>query len=78
MCACQHCGSHVLKRDVLTTSKYTVVPSYVRRRVIERERVICANPDWRTRPTVRACSATSAPHSDNVTADGLCGDSASG
>jgi len=50
VCACEHCGGRVFKRDVLTTYVYTVVPSYVRRRAIERERVICANPDC-NRPT---------------------------
>lgn len=44
-CACAHCGGRVFKRDVLTTRIYTVVPSYVRARVIERERVICADPN---------------------------------
>lgn len=43
VCACTHCGGTVRKRDVLTTETYTVVPSYVRRRVIERERVICGD-----------------------------------
>lgn len=43
VCACGHCGGRVLKRDVLTTSVYTVVPSYVRRRLIQRERVVCAD-----------------------------------
>src|SRR5690554_5591207 len=42
--ACGHCGGRVFKRDVQTTSVYTVVPSYVRRRVILRERVLCADP----------------------------------
>ena len=41
MCACGHCGGRVLKRGVLTTSVYTVVPSYVRRRVIQREHTVC-------------------------------------
>ena len=41
VCACGHCGGRVLKRDVLTTSVYTVVPSYVRRRVIQREHTVC-------------------------------------
>lgn len=44
VCACAHCGGRVFKRDVLTTHVYTVVPSYVRQRVIHRERVICADP----------------------------------
>lgn len=35
----------MFKRDVLTTRVYTVVPSYLRTRIIERERVICADPD---------------------------------
>lgn len=43
--ACAHCGGRAFKRDVLTTSVYTVVPSHVRRRIIHRERVICADPD---------------------------------
>lgn len=42
--ACGQCGGRVLKRDVLEKSVYTVVPSYVRRRVIRRERVLCADP----------------------------------
>ena len=50
VCACGHCGGRVFKRDVLTTSVYTVVPSYVRRRVIQRERVLCADPAC-NRPT---------------------------
>lgn len=41
---CGQCGGRVLKRDVLEKSVYTVVPSYVRRRVIRRERVVCADP----------------------------------
>lgn len=45
VCACARCGGRVFKRDVLTTPVYTVVPSYVRRRLIHRERVICADPD---------------------------------
>ena len=43
VCACGHCGGRVLKRDVLSTSVYTVVPSYVRVRAIRRERVVCAD-----------------------------------
>ncbi|HHH30271.1 MAG TPA: IS66 family transposase [Polyangiaceae bacterium] len=50
VCACQHCGGRVCKRDVLTTRVYTVVPSYVRCRSIERERVVCADPTC-NRPT---------------------------
>lgn len=42
VCACGKCGGRVLKRDVLETYVYTVVPTYVRRRLIQRERVICA------------------------------------
>jgi hypothetical protein len=45
VCACRHCGGRVFKRDVLSTTVYTAVSSHVRRRVIERERVICANAD---------------------------------
>lgn len=45
VCACARCGGRVFKRDVLTTAVYTVVPSYVRQRLIHRERVICADPD---------------------------------
>lgn len=45
VCACARCGSRVIQRDVLTTTVYTVVPSYVRRRIIQRERVICTSPD---------------------------------
>ena len=46
-CECERCGGRVFKRDVLVTRVYTVVPSYVRCREIERERVICADPDCR-------------------------------
>jgi transposase len=42
VCACGKCGGRVIKRDLLTIEIYTVVPTYVRRRQIERERVICA------------------------------------
>lgn len=42
VCACDHCGGRVLKKEVLTTSVYDVVPAYVRRRVIRRERVVCS------------------------------------
>lgn len=43
VCACGTCGSEDLwKKDIRTTRKYDVVPSYVRVRVIKRERVICA------------------------------------
>jgi len=45
VCACARCGGRVFKRDVLTTYIYTAVFSYVRRRAIKRERVICADPD---------------------------------
>src|SRR5690606_36974991 len=50
VCACAHCGGDVLKRDVLETSVFSVVPSYARRRLIRRERVLCANPYCR-KPT---------------------------
>ena len=43
VCACADCGSTVYKRDVLQTRVYSVVKSYVRQRVIRRERVVCAN-----------------------------------
>lgn len=43
--ACDCCGGRVFKRDVLETVVYTVVETFVRRRVIRRERVICAEPD---------------------------------
>lgn len=43
-CACAHCGGAVTKRDILESEVYTAVRSYVRRRVIQRERVVCANP----------------------------------
>ena len=49
-CSCTHCGSGVLKRDVLETTVYTAVRSYVRQRKIRRERVVCTNPDCR-KPT---------------------------
>jgi transposase len=45
VCACAHCGSGVLKRDVLETEVYSVVTCHPRRRVIRRERVVCSNPD---------------------------------
>ena len=45
VCACGKCGGRVFKRDVLVTNVYTVVETFVRRRIIERERVLCANPD---------------------------------
>ncbi|HCH62428.1 MAG TPA: IS66 family transposase [Deltaproteobacteria bacterium] len=45
VCACSRCGGSVTKRDVLKTEVYTAVQSYVRRRVIERERVVCATCD---------------------------------
>ena len=44
VCACPRCGGRVLKRDVEQTEIYTAVPSYVRRRVIRRDRVICTRP----------------------------------
>ena len=44
VCACPRCGGQVLKRDVEETEVYTAVPSYVRRRVIRRDRVVCASP----------------------------------
>ncbi len=50
VCACAWCGGRVFKRDVLTTRVYSVIPSYVRCRQIERERTICADPDCH-RPT---------------------------
>ena len=43
VCTCGNCGGRVTKRDVLTTRVYTVVPTHVRARTIERERVICAD-----------------------------------
>ena len=45
VCACGVCQGRLLKRDVQETTVYSVVQSYVKRRVICRERVICANPD---------------------------------
>jgi transposase len=53
VCACAACGSGVYKRDVLETKVYTVVPGYVRQRVIRRERTVCSNP--------RCGEATTAP-----------------
>jgi transposase len=44
VCACPACGGRVLKRDVEETSVYAAVPSYVRRRIIRRDRVVCADP----------------------------------
>jgi transposase len=42
---CGACGGRTLKRDVLETVLYTVIQAHVRRRVIRRERVLCADPD---------------------------------
>jgi transposase len=39
--ACSSGGGDTVQRDVLTTPIYTVVPMYVRRRVIHRERCLC-------------------------------------
>jgi transposase len=44
-CTCHACGHRTLKRDVLETPVYSVVPTHLRRRVIRRERTLCANPD---------------------------------
>lgn len=53
VCDCANCGARTLKRDVLTTRIYSVVPEHVRCREIRRERVLCTNP---------ACNqATTAP-----------------
>jgi transposase len=43
VCACGHCGGRTIRRDVLTTRLYTVIPSYVRCRVITRNRDICVD-----------------------------------
>ncbi len=51
VCACGHCGGRVLKKDVQTSIHYDVVPSYIRRRIIHRERVVCAECN---RPTTAA------------------------
>jgi transposase len=51
--SCGACGGRVFKRDVLSTEVYTVVLSHVRRRVIRRERVICADPDCHVATTAR-------------------------
>lgn len=53
VCVCGRCGGRVLKRDVEETEVYTAVPSYVRRRIIRRERVVCAD--------MRCGAATTAP-----------------
>lgn len=53
VCACSSCGGRVLKRDVEQTVVYTVVHSYVKRRIIRRDRVSCADP--------RCGAATTAP-----------------
>jgi len=50
VCDCVHCGARTLKRDVLTTRIYSVVPEHVRCREIRRERVLCTNPSC-NRPT---------------------------
>lgn len=41
--ACGCCGGRVLKRDVEENAVYSAVRSYVRQRVILRERVVCAD-----------------------------------
>lgn len=38
VCACSHCGGRVLSKDVEVSRKYDVVPSYVRCRLVRRER----------------------------------------
>lgn len=43
VCACGHCGGHVWRKDIETTRIYTAVQSYIRCRVIERERVVCTD-----------------------------------
>ncbi|MCP5068805.1 MAG: IS66 family transposase [bacterium] len=53
VCACGRCGGRVFKRDVLVTYVYTAVESYLRRRRIERERVICADLDCGQPTTAR-------------------------
>jgi transposase len=53
VCACPGCGGRVLQRDVETTSVYSVVRSYVTRRVIQRSRVVCTR--------CRATTTASAP-----------------
>ena len=45
VCQCSHCGGAVFKRDVLRSAVYTAVQSYIRQRIIRRERTVCANPD---------------------------------
>lgn len=45
VCGCELCGGRTLHRDVLVTTVFSVVMSYVRARRIERERKVCANPD---------------------------------
>jgi transposase len=42
--ACGCCGGRVLQRDVEETEVFSAVKAQVRRRVIRRQRVICANP----------------------------------
>jgi len=44
VCACSRCGGRVLKRDVEQSAVYSAVRSYVRQRIIQRERVVCADP----------------------------------
>ena len=44
VCACSRCGGRVLKRDVEQTAVYSAVRSYVRQRIIRRDRVVCADP----------------------------------
>lgn len=49
VCACSHCGgTQLLKKDVLVSRKFDVVPSYVRCRTIHRDLVICADCGGRT------------------------------
>ena len=44
VCACPRCGGRVLQRDVEETTVYTAVATHVRRRIIRRDRVVCADP----------------------------------
>jgi transposase/uncharacterized coiled-coil protein SlyX len=44
VCACPRCGGRVLQRDVEETQVFTAVATHVRRRVIRRDRVVCADP----------------------------------
>lgn len=51
VCACPSCGGRVLQRDVEETTVFTAVTTHVRRRIIRRDRVVCADPRCRVTTT---------------------------